>query len=606
MGNTGLRIPRYVWLVCLTLLLGGWLRPGHVCAQSAGIDSLQARIKSLLQQNEYNAVAHAYLQLGGLYQNQYGYNKHTITCYFNGLKYAQMAGDSLGYYNTHLIIGDYYSQDPFLQSNGEQHLQKALSYFARTRNMAKVIEGRLALANMRQRREPMARSLITELRETERMAARYREANFQAYALNLLATTYLRSKQPDSAKYYATRSLAMATKMNTRWLIALNYFYLGIVDQFSDRSQEAIAAYQKSYVIANEQKNITMMQELSKHTADSYSRLGNYRQAYQFALKALDFTNQFYNSEQTKSIRLHELNNRISTLAVEKKLVEEQNRHQQTLNLVLIAVLIISVFGVIALFLLRGQQKLITHQQTVIAQQQIRELELKSLRSMIEGQEGERSRIARDLHDGLGIQLSRIKLFVEAHQDQLPRSVKEPLNQFLDDACVETRLISNDLRPYALSMFGLIPALEDLVQKLNLVNQTRLLLQHYGQLPVLGDEASVMIYRVIQELLNNALKHAHAECITVQVMTDEERALISVEDDGQGGDFDTTTHQGSGVLNVKTRIAYLGGQVIWQSRPEKGTSVLISLPMQRLIKGDPPPVYADKAPAPNPLAESTA
>ncbi len=246
--------------------------------------------------------------------------------------------------------------------------------------------------------------------------------------------------------------------------------------------------------------------------------------------------------------------------------------------------LIISVLGVGALVFLRRQQKLIAHQETVIAQQQIRELELKSLRAMIEGQEGERSRIARDLHDGLGIQLSRIKLFVEAHEEQLPLSVKEPLNQFLDEACTETRLISSNLRPYSLSTFGLIPALEDLVQKLNLVNETQLVLEHYGEVPPLGNEASVMIYRVVQELLNNALKHADARTITVQVMVSNETTLISVDDDGRGADFEQESLAGNGIANIHSRIAFLGGQVMWQSEPGKGTSVMISLPMEKLTK----------------------
>ena len=211
---------------------------------------------------------------------------------------------------------------------------------------------------------------------------------------------------------------------------------------------------------------------------------------------------------------------------------------------------------------------------------------------MIEGQEGERSRIARDLHDGLGIQLSRIKLFVEAHQEQFPPAVKGPLNQFLDEACTETRLISNNLRPYALSTFGLIPALEDLVQKLNLVNQTVLVLEHYGEVPPLGNEASVMIYRVVQELLNNALKHANAKTVTVQLMASNETTLISVDDDGQGADFETNPLTGNGITNIKSRIAFLGGQVIWQSEAGKGTSVMIfaahaetgeSAPRQNLI-----------------------
>lgn len=431
--------------------------------------------------------------------------------------------------------------------------------------------------------------LITQLRETERLSARYKQAYFQAYALNLLANTYSQAKQPDSAQYYANRSLVMARRLGTNWLISLNYFYLGIVEQFRNESKAAIVAYQKSYAIAKAENNLSMLRELSKHTADSYSRIGDYKNAYLFSLKALDFTNQFYYSEQTKSIRLQALDRQIKTLAVEKQLAEAQSQHQRVLNSTLVVILIITVLGIVALIFLRRQQKLIAHQQAVIAQQQIRQLELKSLRAMIEGQEGERSRIARDLHDGLGIQLSRIKLFVEAHQEQLPASVREPLNQFLDEACTETRLISSNLRPYALSTFGLIPALEDLVQKLNLVNQTKLVLEHYGEIPALGDEALVMLYRVVQELLNNALKHAHANTITVQIMANDEILLVSADDDGQGYDFGdhAATTKGNGIANIQSRIAYLGGQVMWQSEAGRGTSVMISLPMPKKTKAEP-------------------
>ncbi|GAA4402643.1 sensor histidine kinase [Nibrella viscosa] len=536
-----------------------------------------------MQDKKHGAAAKAYEQLGELYQKQYGYNKHTLDAYSSGLNYYHMLGDSLGYYNLHIIIGDYYSQDAFMQPYARQYLQRALQYFNRVNNMPKVLETRLGLANLEQRKEPVAHTLITQLREIERLSTQHTQPYFQAYAQNLLANTYNRNKQPDSARYFAQKSLVLSRQVNVSWLIALNYFYLGLVEQFKDRPTEAIRNYQQSYQLAKAEGNTGLLKELSRHTADSYSHMGDYKNAYAALLRTLDLTNELYSSEQTKSIRLQELDTQIKTLAVEKQLAEEQSRHQHVLNSMLVAGLVISILGVIALFFLRRQQKLIAHQQAVIAQQQIRELETKSLQAMIEGQESERSRIARDLHDGLGIQLSRIKLFVEAHQELLPRSVKDPLNQFLDEACKETRLISNDLRPYALSMFGLIPALEDLVQKLNLVNQTKLTLEHYGEVPALSDEASVMIYRVVQELLNNALKHAQAEAITVQIMTNEEAVLISVDDDGRGGDFDTLPSKGNGIANINSRIDYLGGHVEWHSEPGKGTSVMISIPMRKLI-----------------------
>ncbi len=577
-------------IVCFLILgLNGLFRPVAVRADTPVVEQVKKQVRQLVLDKKYGQAAKAYEHIGWLYHQRFGYNKYTMDAYFNGLRYYGLAGDSANYYREHIVIGDYYTHDYFMQASAEKYLNKALQYFRRVNDQPKVIECRLGLANIAQQKVPMPKNLPTELRETERMSARYKQPYFQAFAQNLLANTYSRVKQPDSAQYYASRSLAIARRLNVNWLIAMNHFYLGLVEQFKNHPQAALAAYRKSYGIARSEKNVALLRELSKHSADSYSRMGDYKRAYQASLETLEFANQFYSSEQTKSIRLQELDSQIKTLAVEKQLVEQQSRHQQILNLTLAILLIVSVLGVVSLVFLRRQQKLIARQQGVIAQQQIRQLELKSLRAMIEGQEGERSRIARDLHDGLGIQLSRIKLFVEAHQEQLPASVREPLNQFLDEACTETRLISNDLRPYALSTFGLIPALEDLVQKLNLVNRTKLVLEHYGEIPALGDEASVMLYRVVQELLNNALKHAHANTITVQIMANDEILLVSADDDGQGYDFGdhSATAKGNGIANIQSRITYLGGQVMWQSEAGRGTSVMISLPMPKKTKAEP-------------------
>ncbi len=575
--------------VILFLLFFGLsgLQQADARADVPPIEKAKKEVKQLVQDRNYKLAGKAYERLGWLYHEQYGYNKYTMEAYFNGLKYYSLAGDSLGYYNQHIVIGDYYTHDYFMQGSAEKYLTKARQYFERIQNTPKIIECRLDLANIAQKKNPIPVSLLTELREVEKMSAQHKQLHFQAFALNLLANTYSRVKQPDSARYFATHSLALAQQTKTNWLIALNHFYLGIVEQFKNHPKEALQEYGKSYALAQSEKNVAMLRELAKHSATSYASMGDYKQAYQASLQTQTFADQFYNSEQTKSIRLQELDSQIKTLAVEKQLAEEQNLHQRVINSTLIGILIISALGVVALFFMRRQQKLIAHQQSVIAQQQIRQLELKSLKAMIEGQEGERSRIARDLHDGLGIQLSRIKLFVEAHQEHLPLSVKDPLNQFLDEACTETRLISNNLRPYALSTFGLIPALEDLLQKLNLVNETKLSLEHYGDIPDLIDEASVMLYRVVQELLNNALKHAHAHTITVQIMANEEALLVSVDDDGKGGDFQDNPSTGNGIANIKSRITYLGGQVMWQSTSERGTSVMISLPMQKLVKSEP-------------------
>lgn len=557
--------------------------------RSPGIDSTNRQIRHFLAEKKYGRAATAYEHLGWLYHQQYGYNKYTVDAYYQCLKYYHLEGDSTGYFNLHHKLGDYYYlHDEFMQKHAVNYIKRAYLYFRRVGDLPRTIDCELALANIEQNSRPVPVSLIPRLRKAERVSAKAGLAQSQAFALNLLSTTYLRFQRPDSARYFASASLVMSKKLKVNWLTGLNYFYLGITEQFHKNTTTALDYFRRSYQMATQENNMSMMRQISRHTAESYAEAGDFQHAYLSQLRALELATQFYQSEQTKSIRLQELDSQIKTLAVEKQLAAEQSQYQRFLNSMLVVGLILAILGVGALIYLRRQQKLITRQEAVIAGQQIRGLELKSLRAMIEGQESERSRIARDLHDGLGIQLSRIKLFVEAHQEQLPPGVREPLNQFLDEACTETRLISNDLRPYALSTFGLIPALEDLVQKLNLVNQTRLDLEHYGEMPPLSEEASGMIFRVIQELLNNALKHAFARHITVQLLVNDETALISVDDDGKGGVSEETEKTGNGIANIRSRITYLGGQVMWQSEPGHGTSVMISLPMTRLLSLNPP------------------
>ena len=162
---------------------------------------------------KYGDAAKSYEQLGHLYHQQYGYNKYTMDAYINGLKYYALIDDSLGYYSQHILIGDYYTHDYFMQTYAEKYLIKARQYFERTNNIPKVIECRLGLADIAQKKEPIPAGLLTELRETEQMGAQYKQPFSQAYALNLLANTYSRIKQPDSAQYFANRSLTIAQRL---------------------------------------------------------------------------------------------------------------------------------------------------------------------------------------------------------------------------------------------------------------------------------------------------------------------------------------------------------------------------------------------------------
>jgi signal transduction histidine kinase len=112
----------------------------------------------------------------------------------------------------------------------------------------------------------------------------------------------------------------------------------------------------------------------------------------------------------------------------------------------------------------------------------------------------------------------------------------------------------------------------------NALANVELIFESFGEEPVIKEEVALMVYRVVQELLNNAAKYAKATQITLQIFYKTNQISIHVEDDGQGFDL-KMVQEGNGLGNIRSRIGYLGGQVIWQSAPDQGTSVIISVPL---------------------------
>jgi signal transduction histidine kinase len=228
---------------------------------------------------------------------------------------------------------------------------------------------------------------------------------------------------------------------------------------------------------------------------------------------------------------------------------------------------------------------LLAKQQELIQQQRISELEkdkqLIAVDSMLKGQEDERSRLAKDLHDGLGGLLSGVKFSLSNMKDNLivtpdNMAVFERSLDMIDTSIRELRRVAHNMMPEMLVKFGLDEALKEYC---NTINATRLLevkYQSFGMNSRLDSSTEVIIYRIIQELLNNVLKHAVASEALVQLVKGDNRLSIVIEDNGKG--FDTTSlvnSKGAGWESIQSRVDYLKGQMELNSEPGKGTSVNI-------------------------------
>ncbi len=226
-------------------------------------------------------------------------------------------------------------------------------------------------------------------------------------------------------------------------------------------------------------------------------------------------------------------------------------------------------------------------QKQKLQQQRINELEtekqLTATEAVLKGEEKERTRLAKDLHDGLGGMLSGIKYSLNTMKENLimtPDNAQtfERSMDMLDHSIKEMRRVAHNMMPEALVKFGLDTALEDFCKDINLSGVLQVEYQSIGMEGPVEQTTAITIYRIVQELLNNVIRHASAKNAIVQVSKTDQVISITVEDDGKG--FDTAILNGTkgiGWHNIQSRVEYLKGKLDVLSEPGKGTSVMVEI-----------------------------
>ncbi|GAA4805201.1 hypothetical protein GCM10023231_37960 [Olivibacter ginsenosidimutans] len=217
-------------------------------------------------------------------------------------------------------------------------------------------------------------------------------------------------------------------------------------------------------------------------------------------------------------------------------------------------------------------------------QQQRQEEQMHYFQAMVQGQERERKRLAIDLHDRLGGLLANIKLLLSKNPNSplTPELLHQRQTALvkLDTAVNELRRIARNMMPETLLRFGLVAALRDFCEDLE-HQGINIVLQTYDFSPDIDKQQQITLYRILQELINNAVKHAHAQYILVQCMQNDDKIYLTVEDDGKGFDVEKEADKkGTGFYTIKNRVAYLNGQLDIQSEPKVGTTITIEFNLQ--------------------------
>jgi len=310
--------------------------------------------------------------------------------------------------------------------------------------------------------------------------------------------------------------------------------------------------------------------------SNAWEAKGNLLKSLQYKNEMLILKDSISNIEHKQTINILKDNYAAEKQAKEYIIQKAKIAKQQ---FIIIGISIVSIFIITILTLInkRKQYLLNTKMQSAI-------LEHKSIaaNAILEAEEKERKRIASDLHDGIGQMMSAVKMNLSGlatkinWQNTHEKNLLDKSIALVDESCKEVRTVSHNLMPNALLKSGLSSAVKTFLDRID-HQKLKVHLYTEGLEQRLNNNIEIVLYRAIQEIVNNVIKHANANHLDISLIKDTDGINCTIEDNGIG--FSPTKIQaGIGLKNIKSRIDYLNGTVEWDTAIGKGTLVAIHIP----------------------------
>ncbi len=489
----------------------------HMQRFNASIDNFLKALEYYKSVNDENNMADIYLGIAMVYKNKSTFNLKKLTEYsFKAIeiqhRMGDVAGEGITYYNLSTL-------DELDQELALQYGEKSLECFRKYGEPFYIAKALLATANT-----------LSTLGNTGKAAAYLDEAGKIAESLD-----------NENLKWSVTYSKAF-------------YHY---------HSKD----YPKAKIFAEELlKSSTTQFEKDDMLSALLLRISIAGGYTDDAFKYLDIENEKINNGNTKEweVKLSEMEAKYETEKKELKISVLEKEKQLYIWLGIAGG---ATFLLTLAFLVVRQR--LTRQKVARLE---KEKQLVATQAVLDGETTERARLARDLHDGLGGMLSVVKLNLNDMKNGVSIE-SEDLVRFnrvvglLDESIQELRRVAHNMMPDSLARYGLRVSLGDFCNSI-----PGAVFSHYGVDERLDSKLEVMIYRTVHELVNNALKHAVATEIIVQMIQDYDRVSITVQDDGRGFDPAAAT-SGTGLNNIRNRVGSYNGRMDVYSEPGKGTEI---------------------------------
>ncbi|MEM9936115.1 MAG: histidine kinase [Bacteroidota bacterium] len=561
------------------------------------LDSAELYFEKLLAlkegENQRMEVISDLNQFGNMFVSKGEYDK-AQTYFFDALAMAEKLNDTLLMVGVLSDIGQVFIRQQSWE-NANNFVEKALS-ISQQKGLDRWEAINLKHLGLIERENNHKTSSLSHFQEsleiqTQKLGNQIEIAQLQLLIAGLLEET---ADHPQALSYL---NQALIYKKQQEDILGIMDIELEISSIYlkQERTQEALSMLKSIEKRERSVNSIRIRERVSFHLSKAYERKGNYPKALAYHQAYSSFKDSLFNDQNNTII--NELASKYDAARREKEnaeleanLIEQQLRIQDKeriisqktqQNYLLIGSIVLAILGIILILYLNRKRQELDKQKLITLE---KEKEASSLRARISGEERERKRIAQELHDGLGSLLAAIKMQFSAVQKTIPdldssaRYVQA--SQLLDEACEEVREVSHNLMPGTLIQSGLKKSLEERIHILSQSHQLEITFISHGLDASLAEATTVSIYRIIQELLSNIIKHAKASEALVQVNREDHQLLITVEDNGEGFEqSDSHNKQGIGLRNIQSRLDYLGGAMSIDSQKKEGTSIHIEIPL---------------------------
>ncbi len=398
------------------------------------------------------------------------------------------------------------------------------------------------------------------------------------HLINYSETRYFIEKQNfTNAFKTVTKSLNYAKQTNNPYYLASSHTLLGYVYFKQKKYNNALKETHKGLEIAKKHQNKNDLIKINSQLSTIYSKMNHPEKALFYKDLQYKYKDSVLNEIQKKNINL--INTKYQTEKKDKEIVEQNLKLQQQqmkYNYMTGIAIFLLISSILIWFLFQQRQK--RKNQEIISLK--REHQIKTLESLIEGEEKERFRIAKELHDGVNGDLSAIKYKLSSLFEMNNTVIKEVI-AMIDNSCNQVRAISHNLVPPSLEEFNLIQATETFCTNMDEIHPVKIDFQYIGKSLNISKKVQINIYRILQELINNAIKHANASKINVQISCRNKSIQITVEDNGKGFDKSNIKNKGIGLNNIKSRVDFLHADLDIIS-DSKGTSIAIEIDTTKL------------------------